>query len=83
MTAKDEMYGVCEQINNIPSLKEVGTSLKIEHENDFYYVRIYREESCINTLFGGDKPAGILKELRAFRRGLFFVRDHVDFWKGK
>lgn len=77
MTKKAELYDVCDKIN-LSKLMQ-GVYLKVERENNCFYVRIYKGESCQNTLFGGGTAREMLESLRAFRKGLLFVGDYVGY----
>lgn len=74
MAKKSELYDLCEKINQ--TLNNISTAyLKVEHENDCYYVRVYKGESCQKTLFGGGTIKEMIESLRAFRQGLLFLGD--------
>lgn len=55
-----------------------GKWLKLEHENDYYYIRIYQGESMLSTLLGGSKPKELLTEIRAFYRGLLAYKEFTQ-----
>ncbi len=74
MAKKSELYELCDRINQI--LNNISTvHLKVEYENNFYFVRVYKGESCEKTLFGGGTIKEMIESLRAFRQGLLFTRD--------
>lgn len=73
MTSKSELYSLCTRINMLKLMQ--GIYLKIEHENDSYWIRVYRGEYPVKTLAGGLTPKQGIEFLEAFRSGLLFTLD--------
>ena len=76
MANKTELYALCDHINLNKAM--AGVYLKVEHENDCFYVRVYKGDSCQKTLFGGGTAKEMIQSLRAFRQGLFFLNDYAE-----
>ncbi len=76
MTKRDEIRMIVNDINLNKQMR--GVYLKAEYENNLWFIRVYKGDSCEKSMFGGLKPSDAIQFLYAFKAGLEFIKRYAD-----